>query len=470
MQPKRKDIAMADLVGEKKTKITQDYEFIKEIGSGAFSKVYKARHKLSKALRCVKKLSKKDLSDEEKTKLVEEVSVLRSLDHPNIVKVLEFYQNEKYFFIVTEYLEGGELFDRIMECQSFTETAAVDVMEQLLSAVLYLHRSNIIHRDLKPENIIFETKDPNSKIKVIDFGTSCAFEKGAKLKKKLGTPYYIAPEVLKRNYDQSCDVWSSGVIMYILLCGYPPFNGPNDKVIFQRVLEGKFAFPEEDWSGISKQAKELIQRMLTYDPLKRIATGDSLQHEWFKKHDTGKPSANKNNVLNNLKNFRSDTKLQKAVILYIISFFDIKEEKDELLKTFKELDLDHDGQLTHDELMIGYSKLMGEHDAKKEVDRIFQTIDVNGTGAIDFTEFCLATVNHKKLLTQERLTQVFKMFDTDGSGTISRDEIKSFFSMSESGDDGFAQELIEEVDKNGDGEISFSEFKEMMSQMFNNKI
>merc|ERR1711935_971976 len=300
------------------------------------------------------------------------------------------------------------------------------------------------------ENIIFETKDKDSKIKVIDFGTSCSYEKGNKLKKKLGTPYYIAPEVLKRNYDEKCDVWSSGVIMYILLCGYPPFNGPNDKIIFQRVLEGKFAFPEEDWNGISKLAKELITRMLTYDPSKRVATGDSLQHAWFKKHEGQKSAPNKNNILNNLKNFRSDTKLQKAVILYIISFFDIKDE--------------------NDELMIGYSKLMGEHDAKKEVDRIFATIDVNGSGAIDFTEFCVATVNHKKLLTQERLTQVFKMFDTDGSGTISSEEIKNFFSMSETADEGFAQELIEEVDKNGDGEISFAEFKEMMNKMFTNKI
>merc|ERR1712050_399501 len=279
---KKKDISQADLVGEKKSKITQDYEFIKEIGSGAFSKVYKARHKLSKTLRCVKKLSKKDLTEEEKDKLVEEVSILKKLDHPNIVKVLEFYQNDKYFFIVTEFLDGGELFDRIMECQSFSEEMASTIMEQILSAVVYLHKHGFIHRDLKPENIIFETKDPKSKIKVIDFGTSCHYEKGSKLKKKLGTPYYIAPEVLKRNYDEKCDVWSSGVIMYILLCGYPPFNGPNDKIIFQRVLEGKFAFPEEDWNGISKQAKDLIKKMLCYDPAKRSHTAECLQHEWFK--------------------------------------------------------------------------------------------------------------------------------------------------------------------------------------------
>lgn len=382
---------------------------------------------------------------------------------------MEFYQNDKYFFIVTEFLEGGELFDRIMECQNFSEDGAVDIMEQILSAVVYLHKHGFIHRDLKPENIIFETKDTKSKIKVIDFGTSCHYEKGSKLKKKLGTPYYIAPEVLKRNYDEKCDVWSSGVIMYILLCGYPPFNGPNDKIIFQRVLEGKFAFPEEDWNTISKGAKDLIKRMLAYEPTKRISTQDCLSHQWLKDGLSKDGKVNCTKVLTNLKNFNAKFKLQKAIILFIISFFDLKEEKDELLKTFKALDLDHDGQLTTEELLIGYSKMMGEDDAKKEVDRIFQVIDVNNTGAIDFTEFLLATVNHKKLLSQERLTQVFKMFDTDNSGTISRDEIKTFFSMGQEGkqsnneNDEFVMELIEEVDKNGDGEISFSEFKEMMS-------
>lgn len=383
--------------------------------------------------------------------------------------MLEFYQNEKYFFIVTEFLEGGELFDRIMECQNFSEDMAVIIMEQILSAVVYLHKHGFIHRDLKPENIIFETKDPKSKIKVIDFGTSCHYEKGSKLKKKLGTPYYIAPEVLKRNYDEKCDVWSSGVIMYILLCGYPPFNGPNDKIIFQRVLEGKFAFPEEDWNTISKGAKDLIRRMLQYEPGKRISTQDCLSHQWLKEGLNKEGKVNTTKVLNNLKNFNAKFKLQKAIILFIISFFDLKEEKDELLKTFKALDLDHDGQLTTDELLHGYSKMMGEEDAKKEVDRIFAAIDVNNTGAIDFTEFLLATVNHKKLLSQERLTQVFKMFDTDNSGTISREEIKTFFSMGQeqgkgtNENDVFVMELIEEVDKNGDGEISFSEFKEMMS-------
>jgi len=161
--------------------------------------------------------------------------------------------------------------------------------------------------------------------------------------------------------------------------------------------------------------------------------------------------------------FRADYQLQKAVLLYIISFFDLKDEKDELLKTFKQLDIDHDGQLTEEELLAGYTQIPGQTaDAEKEVKRIFTTLDVNRTGYIDFTEFLLATVNHKKLLSNDRLAQVFKMFDKDGSGTISNQEIKEFFSMQDS-NLGFINELIDEVDSNGDGEISYQEFKEMMS-------
>jgi len=358
-----------------------------------------------------------------------------------------------------------------MDCEFFSEHSAAIIMQQLLSAVVYLHNQGFIHRDLKPENIIFETWDPKrgvhagSKIKVIDFGTSCAFEKGSKLKKKLGTPYYIAPEVLKKSYDERCDVWSSGVIMYILLCGYPPFNGPNDKIIFQSVLDGKFSFPEEDWSGVSNQAKNLIKKMLVHDFNRRQTAGECLTDEWFKmKINTTNKTHDTNKVLGNLKNFRTGSKLQKAVLLYIISFFDMKEEKDDLLKTFKEIDLNNDGQLTKDELLTGYKNIMGEDEAQKEVERIFSTIDVNNTEAIDFTEFLLATVNYQKLLNESKMSTVFQMIDSDGSGEISRKEIKEFFSMS-GGDEGFVSEMIQEVDTNGDGDISYEEFKEMMGKM-----
>jgi Ca2+-binding EF-hand superfamily protein len=163
--------------------------------------------------------------------------------------------------------------------------------------------------------------------------------------------------------------------------------------------------------------------------------------------------------------FTTSSKLQKAIMLYIISCFDLKEEKEELLKTFKALDLDNDGQLSHEELMVGYTKTMGEDDAKKEVERIMDTVDVNQTGNIDFTEFLLATVDHKKLCDKDKLGKVFKIIDSDSSGSISRREIKEFFSMGDTKDDRFAMELIEEIDKNNDGEIDEAEFYQMMGNV-----
>jgi calcium-dependent protein kinase len=393
---------------------------------GAFSKVYKAVHKISKTMRCVKVISKKGIDAAELKTLTEEVKILRTLDHPNILKVLEFYQDESSFYIVTEFLQGGELFDRIVASETLSEKRAAKVIHQILSAVSYIHKHNIIHRDLKPENCIFETSEEESLIKIIDFGTSIVYEAGKKLKQKLGTPYYIAPEVLKRNYDQKCDIWSCGVILYILLCGYPPFNGPSDKVILQSVMNGKFSFPEDEWSAVSESAKDLVKKMLDYNPATRPSAEKALSHEWFQQaNKTERKISTK--VMENMRTFKADCKLQKAILLYIITYFDIKDEKEELLKTFKSLDLDHDGQLTKQELTYGYSKIMGKTEAEKEVERIFKTIDINNTGAIDFTEFCMATANRQKVLNNERLEQVFKIFDKDGSGSISVDELQMVF-------------------------------------------
>lgn len=154
-----------------------------------------------------------------------EVSVLKSIDHPNIIKLFELYQDDTNYYLITEHCQGGELFERIKSAENFSEKEAADYMKQILSAVYYCHERQIVHRDLKPENLLFDQKKQNANIKVIDFGTSRKFDPTKKLTKRLGTPYYIAPEVLKKNYDEKCDVWSCGVILYILLCGYPPFNG-----------------------------------------------------------------------------------------------------------------------------------------------------------------------------------------------------------------------------------------------------
>jgi calcium-dependent protein kinase len=223
------------------------------LGDGAFGSVSKAVHKASGAVRAVKSISKVRVGKNpalEREKFLNEVKLLSEMDHPNILRIFEFYEDERNYHLVTELCTGGELFDYIIERKHLTERMAANVMYQLLSAIIHCHDKNVAHRDIKPENMLLELPvDPKSTapdlhIKVIDFGTSCLFQPENKLHAKYGTPYYIAPEVIERDYDHRCDVWSAGVIMYILLCGKPPFNGASDNEIMERVKQGRVAFRE----------------------------------------------------------------------------------------------------------------------------------------------------------------------------------------------------------------------------------
>ena len=213
------------------------------------------------------------------------VSNLLFQKHPNIVRLLEYYQDPDYFYLVTEYCEGGELFDQIINCGVFSEKLAAGIIRQILSAVVYCHDRHIVHRDLKPENLLLEysnkTFEEGNIVKVIDFGTSIEYNPTEKLKAKLGTAYYIAPEVLRGEYDEKCDVWSCGVILYIFLCGYPPFNGQNDNEIFQKIKKGKFVYPSPEWDNVSQQAKDLVNKMLHFDPKRRISAKEALDDVWI---------------------------------------------------------------------------------------------------------------------------------------------------------------------------------------------
>lgn len=233
----------------KTTPVTEDYDIKHVLGEGSFGQVKLVVHKRNKIERAMKIIKKQGVSEEEKEQMFKEVSILKSLDHPNIIKIFDMYEDDMNIYLVIEqtstylrYCSGGELFDRIQKINYFSEAEAAKYIKQLLSAISYLHAKNIVHRDLKAENLLFENDTPDASLKLIDFGVSCEFLKGHKLKETLGTPYYIAPEVLLQNYDEKCDVWSCGVILYILLCGYPPFNGEDDQEILDCVKQGEFSF------------------------------------------------------------------------------------------------------------------------------------------------------------------------------------------------------------------------------------
>jgi len=468
-------ISAGDFIKSKKTNFRDDYIVKDQLGQGAFGEVRKVIHKATKMTRAAKILRKDAIDESEQAKLLEEVRILTTLDHPHIMKIYEMFEDKTKYYIISEFLEGGELFDRIIENDHFSERDAAKIMKQLLSAVAYCHKHNIVHRDLKPENLVYESKSKDANLKVIDFGTAKVFKNNQKMSETFGTAYYIAPEILTGNYTEKCDVWSCGVILYILLSGTPPFPGADDREILRRVKVGKYAFNDNVWKNISEDAKKFIQRMMEFDQNKRLSAQDALNDGWFKKvlerEEINRPLAVEN--LNNLKNFGFESKLQEATWVFLVSYFATKEEKDKLLETFKALDLDHDGQLTRDELKQGYVKIMGMSDelAEEEADRLMRTLDTNNSGSIDYSEFVNATISRGNLLKRERLEAAFKMFDKNGDGKISAEEMRFLFSEGKTQGipEKVWEEWIRQVDKNSDGGITLDEFKDMMVSLMTAK-
>lgn len=455
------------------------YEKLDVLGEGSFGVVFRVAHKQTGFIRAMKIIDKQSaaLDHDSETSLINEINILKTLDHPNILKVFEYFNGKKKLYIISELCTGGELFDKIQKERKFSEKVTAYIMKQVLSAVYFCHLNKVIHRDLKPENILLESEKEASKelfqIKVIDFGTSDKIKKNKMLTMQIGTPYYIAPEVLVASYNEKCDLWSCGVIMYILLCGSPPFFAEEDEEIYKLVKEGKFSMSGKDWMVVSPEAKDLIRHLLTKDISKRLSAQQALDHAWFKKMNHILKKENKISdekiltIAGNLKVFNANKKLQQATLAYIVHNMLKKEETDEFRKIFMEFDLNGDGRLTKEELIKGLNKVLTPEEAKAEVEKIIGIIDVDGNGFIEYEEFLRAAMNKERILTEKNLQAVFNLFDKDRSGKISISEIRNI--LGGEGDlkitDEVWSQVVSEMDNNGDGEVEFKEFKAMMNKL-----
>ncbi|XP_047737094.1 calcium/calmodulin-dependent protein kinase type 1 isoform X3 [Hyalella azteca] len=267
---------------EQKTPTMQDKYILKDLlGTGAFSQVRLAEVRDDPSRMCaIKIIDKKALKGKEDS-LDNEITVLRRLTHANIVQLLETFEDKLKVYLVMELVTGGELFDRIVEKGSYTEKDAADLIRQVLEAVDYMHEQGVVHRDLKPENLLYYSQDEESKIMISDFGLSKLEDSGI-MATACGTPGYVAPEVLaQKPYGKAVDVWSIGVIAYILLCGYPPFYDENDANLFAQILKGEFEFDSPYWDEISDSAKDFIRQLLCVNVEKRYTCKQSLQHPWI---------------------------------------------------------------------------------------------------------------------------------------------------------------------------------------------
>lgn len=451
----------SNFIRMKEDNIFDEYDLKNKLGEGAYGCVYKVQQKTTNFLRAVKAIKKKHVDYEE---FNNEIEVLKALDHPNIIKLFDCYQDKRYYYMVEEYCSGGDLFDYIQKEKFFTEQKAGTIFNQLLSAVNHLHKKNIVHRDLKPENIVLiESGNNEVFIKLIDFGTSITI-KGKNLTQELGTIYYIAPEVFMNNYNEKADIWSCGIILYTMLCGHPPFCGNKENIIKSKILHSKLVFPSKEFNKVSNEAIEYIKSLLSYNPEKRPSAEEALNNKWLLSTVNRGNKKLSEYIISNLIKFRSTVGLQKATVSFLANQISINEEIKKLKEEFDKIDVNKDGEISKNELIKCLEVLYPSQEAIYRANQIFKEIDFNNDGTINFSEFLTVNIQKEKLLNEETLDNAFKMFDIDGNGYITIDELKKTMPLEITSKSGW-KELVSEVDKDGDYQISFKEFKEMMEKL-----
>lgn len=317
---------------------------------------------------------------------------------------------------------------------------------------------------IKGESISFLIKNDqiDFNIVLIDFGACTKVEKGEKLTMRFGTPYYMAPEVLRQEYDFKCDIWSCGIIMHTLLIGHPPFLGANNKEILKKVEIGKVSYEGEKWRKISDDAKNLLKQLLEFNPDKRISAQEALSNKWitcWQNESSYFEQIVLSDILNNIKSFRAIEKFQQAAIAYIVHITNSSSQNHELRKIFKSFDKNGDGKLSYSEFKEGYRRVFGEFTSDEEIANIISNMDQNKDQFIEYEEFLRISLNHQKIVNEENLKQAFKNFDVDNNGYLSKDEIKQIL---RDADEEYMNELFSIIDLDKNGKICFDEFKRMM--------
>ncbi|EXB50311.1 Calcium-dependent protein kinase 9 [Morus notabilis] len=449
------------ILGKPFEDIKNHYTFGKELGRGQFGVTYLCTENSTGRLYACKSISKRKLvSKNDKEDMKREIRIMQHLSgQPNIVEFKGAYEDKQSVNLVMELCAGGELFDRIIAKGHYSERAAASICRAIVKVVHNCHFMGVMHRDLKPENFLLSSKEENALLKATDFGLSVFIEDGKVYRDIVGSAYYVAPEVLKRKYGREMDIWSAGVILYILLSGVPPFWAETEKGIFDAILQGEIDFVSDPWPSISSSAKDLICKMLKQDPKKRITPSDVLEHPWIR--EGGAPDKPIDSaVLSRMKQFRAMNKLKKLAFKVIAE--NLSEEEIQGLKAmFTNIDTDNSGTITYDELKSGLARL-GSKLTETEVKQLMEAADVDGNGTIDYIEFITATMHRHRLEREEHLFKAFQFFDKDSSGFITRDELETAMKDYGMGDEATIREIISEVDTDNDGRINYSEFCAMM--------
>ena len=461
------------LVVKQKGNPSDKYIRGRKIGSGSYGTVYEAKNLVFNNTVAMKVIAKHDGMDNLSIK--NEIDILKKLSHPNIVRIYEFYESENYFYLINELCNGGELFNFINK-STLNEQQLSVLFYQVFSGLCYLHENNILHRDIKPENILISSKEKDLLsdeeylwIQIIDFGTAKIFEDNKNLKRIVGSAYYIAPEVLKHDYNEKCDTWSVGIILYMFLAGKAPFEGRNNEEIINSIKTKTIDLNNENLVQRSDEARDLVKGLLNKNIEERLSAKQALSHKWFKKFNGRQLFGNfmEKDIqpyINNLFNYTFHSKIQQLVIAFLVHNLPTTNSSRNILKLYRYFNISGDCKLTKDELVKGLNKYRKEVEVRKKVDHLFILLDGDNNGFIEYEEFLRACIDKKEILTDEYLKYAYKFLDKENKGNLSVKEISNSFLEEENKLFEIAiSKDINDVDQDGDGNINFNEFKQLMT-------
>lgn len=460
-----------------------------KLGQGAFGYVCVGTSRETGCARAIKSLSKARAAEVRK-RYRQEILIMKMTDHPNIIKLFESFEDKGHLYLVMELCTGGDLMARLQSVGHFEESDAAILMLQILRPVNYMHSKMICHRDIKPENFLFLNQAPvdQNTLKIIDFGLSAQMKEHQMLTTKLGTAAYSSPQVFNGQYDQLCDLWSCGVLLYFLLSGQPPFMGKSDMEVIQNVKRGNYAFTNSVWEPVTDGAKDLVRGLLKYNPQERLTAQRALQHRSIRSSSgNGTNLATKltPSLLMDLRSFCNQSLLRRAALQVVATQLS-QDETDILRRAFEALDRGGAGVLTIKELK---ASIDGHEigDLRPEFEQVFEELtDASGEAAnnteIGFTDFLAATLEAKHFQKEGACRAAFRAFDRNGDGRITQQELELVLVGTGEEDDAMwgsldghmkkpelsragsaeIKDLIAMADANGDGVIDFVEFKLML--------
>ncbi|CAB9524981.1 MAP kinase-activated protein kinase 2 (Fragment) [Seminavis robusta] len=392
-----------------------------------------------------------------------EVSVLKALDHPHIVRCIETFEHRHQIFIIMESCSGGDLYSR----DPYTEDEAARIISSILSAISYMHQRQIIHRDLKYENVLFVNDSAQAEIKLIDFGLSKRYGKDEELMEGVGTIYTMAPEVLKGNYTEAADLWSVGVLAYMLLSSQMPFFGKKRRHIVELIMNCRYNFKGRRWKRVSKQAKAFVEDLLVLDCDDRATADCAYRSTWLNRRQmetVRNPHEEENEkAQQSLLKYAGYSKLKKVAMM-VVAHKSNTEEIGILRKIFSKYDTNKSGDITYQEFV---DALSSSGYTEEQLKPIFEAVDIDGSGHIRYTEFLAATLELHGAIREELLAEAFDRLDCDDSGYISAANLKEILG------DGFESNEIDDIIKEATGgkhdKISYSEFLKLWEEKKENE-